>query len=223
MKAILTATLLLCTFALGKNDQLKCSGQEQVIVTDPNWTDMSKNCTTKMKDQIQREINAAMQYLAMGAHFSRDVVNRPGFAKMFFEAASEERQHAIKLISYLLMRGELISEVSHMIRPYSNVKKNHWSGNGAEALKAALELEAFVTKSIKNVIKVCEEEPKNNDYHLVDYLTGEFLEEQYKGQRDLAGKFSTLSKLLEKYERNEKHGALGEFLFDKKLLKGELL
>lgn len=50
----------------------------------------------------------------------------------------------------------------------------------------------------------------------MDYLTGDFLEEQYKGQRDLAGKISTLDKLM------EKHGPLGEFLFDKKLLNGEL-
>jgi len=48
---------------------------------------------------------------------------------------------------------------------------------------------------------------------LVDYLTGEFLDEQYKGQRDLAGKLSTLGKML------DSHGALGEFLFDKELLK----
>lgn len=49
-------------------------------------------------------------------------------------------------------------------------------------------------------------------FQLVDYLTGEFLEEQYKGQRDLAGKASTLKKMM------ERHSALGEFIFDKKLL-----
>lgn len=49
-------------------------------------------------------------------------------------------------------------------------------------------------------------------FQLADYLTGEFLEEQYKGQRDLAGKATTLKKML------DRHSALGEFLFDKKLL-----
>jgi ferritin heavy chain len=59
--------------------------------------------------------------LFQGAHFSRDTINRPGFAKLFFEAASEERQHAIKIISYLLMRGELTSEISKLIQnPVSN-------------------------------------------------------------------------------------------------------
>lgn len=44
-----------------------------------------------------------------------------------------------------------------------------------------------------------------------DYLTGVYLEEQYNGQRDLAGKISTLDKLM------RTHGSIGEFLFDKKM------
>lgn len=77
---------------------------------------MVSPCVKKMRNQIQEELKAAMQYLAMAAHFSRDTINRPGFAKMFFESASEEREHAIKLISYLLMRGELTSDVSTLLR-----------------------------------------------------------------------------------------------------------
>lgn len=77
---------------------------------------MVSPCVKKMRNQIQEEIKAAIQYLAMAAHFSRDTINRPGFAQLFFEAASEEREHAIKLISYLLMRGELTSDVSTLLR-----------------------------------------------------------------------------------------------------------
>lgn len=72
-------------------------------------------CTNRMRSQIQEELKAAMKYLQMAAYFSRDTVNRPGFAKLFFEAASEEREHAIKLIEYLLMRGELTSGLSSLI------------------------------------------------------------------------------------------------------------
>jgi ferritin heavy chain len=50
----------------------------------------------------------------------------------------------------------------------------------------------------------------------VDYLTGEFLEEQHKGSRDLAGKLSTLGKMM------KNNGQLAEFLFDKKLLAGDV-
>lgn len=84
-------------------------------------------------------------------------------------------------------------------------------------------MEIHVTRKIRNIIEVCEQPPPNakgdsyNDYHLVDYLTGEFLDEQLKGQREIAGKISTLGKMV------GKHGDLAEFLFDKKLLKGEVL
>lgn len=80
-------------------------------------------------------------------------------------------------------------------------------------MKDALITETKVTASIKNVIKRCEGVTSGvNDYHLVDYLTGEFLEEQYSGQRDLAGKISTLSKMM------KESGPLALFLFDKQLL-----
>lgn len=46
-----------------------------------------------------------------GSYFLQDTVNRPGFAKFFLESASEERQHALKLMEYLLMRGELTTTV----------------------------------------------------------------------------------------------------------------
>ncbi|XP_021926070.1 ferritin subunit isoform X2 [Zootermopsis nevadensis] len=179
---------------------------------------MAEPCTLKMRAQVQEELNAALTYMAMGAHFSRDTVNRPGFAKMFFESASEEREHAIKIISYLLMRGELTSDISTLIRNPEPLHER-WD-TGFEALTDALNLESNVTSKIRDIITVCEnpskEEDAFNDYHLVDYLSGDFLEEQYKGQKDLAHKLSILGKMLDNY------GALGEFLFDKKLLYGEL-
>ncbi|XP_026744300.1 ferritin subunit [Trichoplusia ni] len=175
-----------------------------------DWITMHRSCRNSMRQQIQMEVGASLQYLAMGAHFSKDVVNRPGFAQLFFDAASEEREHAMKLIEYLLMRGELTNDVSSLlqVRPPT---RSSWKG-GVEALEHALSMESDVTKSIRNVIKACEDDSEFNDYHLVDYLTGDFLEEQYKGQRDLAGKASTLKKLMDRHE------ALGEFIFDKKLL-----
>lgn len=79
---------------------------------------MEDGCVKKMSAQIKEELKASMQYLAMGAYFSRDSVNLPGFAKMFFESASEEREHAIKLISYLLMRGGLTQNVGELMKTY---------------------------------------------------------------------------------------------------------
>jgi len=88
----------------------------QKVAIDQKWIDITSGCVAQTRTQIQEEMNASIQYLAMAAHFSQDTVNRPGFAKFFFEAASEEREHSMKLIEYLLMRGELIGNVTALLK-----------------------------------------------------------------------------------------------------------
>jgi ferritin heavy chain len=208
MKSIFIAVLVIFATA-NSNAKLQCDVSPGNV--QGPWLDMTGGCISEVRRQIQAEINASIQYLAMGAHFSQDTVNRPGFAEFFFKSASEEREHATKLIEYLLMRTQ-VSPVGDLIT-VNAPETTSWK-SGVVALEDALKMEAAVTKSIKRVIEKCENDDKNNDYHLVDYLTGEFLEEQYKGQRELAGKISTLRKMTTKTDPNS---ALGEFLFDKQM------
>lgn len=213
MQTIVFVIAAICANTVVKG--LQCDNPPREIPKE--WLTMKESCTLKMRQQVQMELTAALTYMAMGAHFSRDTINRPGFAKIFFESASEEREHAIKIMSYLLMRGELTKEVSKLIN--NPAPRNETWASGVAALKDALILEAEVTEAIRAIISTCENPTEGsafNDYHLVDYLSGDFLEEQYRGQRDLAGKVSTLGKMMKQY------GELGEFLFDKKLLNGEL-
>lgn len=214
VQAILFVLAAICAHSV--TAKLQCKLPPVNIPQD--WITMVEPCILKMREQVQEELQAALTYMAMGAHFSRDMINRPGFAKLFFEAASEEREHAIKIISYLIMRGELTSDVNKLIQNPAPLKQS-WD-SGVDALKDALSLEASVTSKIRGIITACENPSGDgngfNDYHLVDYLSGDFLDEQYKGQSDLAGKLSTLGKMMDNY------GTLGEFLFDKKLLNGEL-
>lgn len=213
MKAVSVILLTVVISAFGI--ELRCKLPETEI--PQRWKSMHSDCIEKMQRQVQEELTAAMTYLAMGTHFLQDSINRPGFSKFFLESASEEREHAMKIIQYLLMRGELTSDIGNLIQNPKPVA-TEWN-SGVDALKSALELETNVTDKIRDIIIICEEplnQPKFNDYHLVDWLTGEYLEEQYKGQRALAGMISTLGKMM------KDHDALGEFLFDKKILKGEV-
>jgi len=201
---------LLCAIAIVGANGLKCGFT--VDSRDYNgFANMTAGCTAATRQQIEEELKASIQYMAMGAHFLRDSINRPGFGKMFMHSATEEREHAMKLISYLLMRGELTKDVSTLIKHNYPPAKRDWE-DGLAALKDALALEVQVTNKIRKLIEVCEKSDDVNDYHLVDYLTGEFLEEQYKGERELAGRISTLNKM------KSQHGTLGEFLYDKNLL-----
>lgn len=187
-----------------------------------DWITMVHSCTALMMKQVQTELRASLTYLSMGAHFSRDCVNRPGFAKFFFESANEERQHAMKFIEYLSMRGNLTAYHDHVLSLIPDSVMDNipttWD-SAVHALESALKLETSVTESIRQIIIECEAGKNENtdittvnDYHLADWLTGEFLEEQYKGQRQLAGMLSTMSKM------NPGHAQLSEFMYDKTLL-----
>ncbi|XP_075223462.1 ferritin 1 heavy chain [Lycorma delicatula] len=206
-------TLFLVSLPHVLSESFHCKFGDDISVI-PKWTDMDQMCVKSVVRQIQTEMDASITYLVMGAHFSQDNVNLPGFAKFFFESASEEREHAIKLIKYLSMRGEL-TLVADLPRFPTSTKTNLVSG--LAALQGALQLEVKVTNAIKNLISICEKTTQN-DYHITDWLTTEYLEEQYKSQRDLAGKISTLKKLNINRSSNYTHTNVAEFIFDKKLM-----
>lgn len=155
---------------------------------------MKDQCTLLTEDQIQKEITASLKYLSYAAYFSQDNVNRPGFAKFFFAAASEEREHALKLIEYLQMRGRFFdsnidsaignieigklvknSEKAELLGLKEEVKstadKNKYLSAGMDSLRMALRMEFAVTSSIRNLITACESEEHKpgetyNDYHV---------------------------------------------------------
>lgn len=234
---------IVCVFASVSADTCDVSAREHF--NNVEWVDMKKGCVQLTEDQIKKEITASLKYLSYGAYFSQDNVNRPGLAKFYFDAASEEREHAHKLIEYLQMRGRyfdiqdtIISNINigQLIKESEHAKAlgldHGWMkapeprangiSAGMESLRTALKMEYAVTDSIRNLISACEAEKvdgKNNelynDYHFVDYLTSEFLTEQYKGKRDIAGKISTLGKMIK-----DNGGELADFLFDHKLQGG---
>merc|ERR1712168_1134879 len=76
------------------------------------------------------EFEASLQYLLMAAQFSQDTYNLPGVAKLFWEHADEEREHAKQFISYLRMRGyhgnDFFFDKTQMLGPESSADR-HWS------------------------------------------------------------------------------------------------
>lgn len=142
-----------------------------------DFVDMQDKCVGATELQIETELKASMKYLYMASFFATDNINRPGFAKLFFEAAGEEREHAQKLIEYLSMRGRYLEKNDNMLKDFDlrELVKNAGSLDsklklksltakeagiestpGLIALQNALKLETSVTKSIRNLIKVCE-------------------------------------------------------------------
>lgn len=72
-----------------------------------------------------------------------------------------------------------------------------------------------VTKKINDVVKKC-----SDDYHAADVFTNPILEEQHTGVRKLQGAIKTMDELLRGHS-GEGHN-FAEYIFDQKILKGEL-
>uniref|UniRef100_A0A146LZE4 Ferritin n=1 Tax=Lygus hesperus TaxID=30085 RepID=A0A146LZE4_LYGHE len=260
MSAMKTCVVLMSVLAFGwaltekelqDSNYLKCNleskpSEGEPILPNTEWIDIKDDCVNLARKQIRMEFEAALAYLQLGSYFSQYDINRPGFAKFFLGAASEERSHAIKIFDYLLMRGQMTTynpdpqlhtllmgtsanKSSELTKLSVSLKKKEVNG-GLEALNLALGFEVAVTRSIKRMIKACENDEvlsdkekdlltKNegsiasNDYHMVDWLITDLLDEQLKGQRELAGRIATLYKMKDGY------GQIADFLYDKKLLE----
>uniref|UniRef100_C6ZQR9 Ferritin n=1 Tax=Ochlerotatus triseriatus TaxID=7162 RepID=C6ZQR9_OCHTR len=212
MKAIFFGTVAIAVVFLSIYQE---TAHAQTTSTSPSdtveteWRKVDDLCLTALHKQINKEFDASIVYLKFAAHFAQEKVNLPGFENFFFKAAGEEREHGIKLIEYALMRGQ--EPVSNTTFKLDYSFKVPSDTDGLSALNAALKKEEDVTRSIRGVIKDCEQ--GSNDYHLVDYLTGEYLDEQHKGQRELAEKIATLYKMVNTKGPNSPK--LAEFLFDK--------
>lgn len=178
----------------------------------------SSSCTNAIKSHIKHEFHAAFKYLYMGAVFGQYEVERPGMAKFFLESASEERGHAIQMLDYLNMRGVKYN------KNYEFKDNMLWQPQPAEdqtkiqsALEEALKMEIDVTKKINNVVESCAD-----DFHAADVFTNPILEEQHTGMRKLQGAIQTMKELQRGYGTVEHGINFAEYLFDQKMLNGEL-
>nr|CAX71539.1 ferritin, heavy polypeptide 1 [Schistosoma japonicum] len=63
-----------------------------------------EECEAGINKQINMELYASYVYMTMAFHFHRDDVALNGFYKFFLNESEEERQHAIKLMTYQYAR-----------------------------------------------------------------------------------------------------------------------
>jgi len=182
----------------------------------------TSKCERAIQDHIKYEFDAAFTYLAMGAHFAQESINRPGIAKFLLGAASEERSHAILMLDYLNKRGIRLrpknSEYKYTTDETILEKLNKLERiDYKDALTQALNMELDVTQRIYHVINSCDA-----DYHGADVFTNPILDEQHEGVRHLQGAIKTFDNLAEGSEGNAQFQSYAEYTFDMKLLKGEI-
>ena len=126
---------------------------------------ISPELAAAFNEQIGHEFGASMQYVSIAAHFNQRQLKL--LAKIFFEQAEEEKQHAMKFIQYLLdTKGEL--RIPPIPAPTPNF------GSAEEAVGAALRWEQQVTRQITDLMDMA---VKQNDYLAQSFLQW-FIDEQ---------------------------------------------
>ncbi len=126
---------------------------------------ISRELASAFNDQIGHEFGASMQYVSIGAHFEQRQLKL--LAKLFFEQADEEKQHAMKFVQYLLdTKGELKIPAIPAPKPTF--------ASAEDAVQAALTWENDVTGQITHLMDLA---IKQND-HLAQSFLQWFVDEQ---------------------------------------------
>jgi len=126
---------------------------------------ISHELAQAINEQIGREFGASMQYLSIAAYFH--VQKLTLLTKLFFEQVEEEKEHAMKLVHYVLdTQGEL--HIPAIAQPQPTF------ASAEEAVQAALNWEQEVTGQINRLMDLA---VSQNDYLAQNFLQW-FVDEQ---------------------------------------------
>jgi bacterioferritin B len=159
----------------------------------------SERFVDALNAQIAREFAAAHQYVAIGTYYAAETF--PRLADFFYEQADEEREHAMKMVNYLLDRG-VQADIGAVEAPRQSF------GDHVEPIKLALEQEKTVTVRISELFAIARE---TNDYTSEQFVQW-FLEEQVEEEASMddlltvAERTRSVPMLLEEYLARETPG-----------------
>jgi len=120
---------------------------------------ISKNMNGRLNEQIKAEFFASHKYLGMACSFEN--LGLRVLAKRFFQQSEEEREHALKIIRYVVEVGGVV-ELHAIDKP----PKQYPSVEAIVA--AALDSENAVTEMINSLVTAADSEK--------DYATRSFLQ-----------------------------------------------
>lgn len=126
---------------------------------------LSKTVNKKLNEQVVNELHASHTYLMMSAYF--DDLELSALTKFFRDQATEEHEHAMKILDYVLEGGGEL-EIGAVAAPPKSFE------SVLALAKAALQHEEKVTAQIHDIVRVAEEE---NDYATRSFLQW-FVDEQ---------------------------------------------
>jgi ferritin len=155
---------------------------------------ISATMNQRLNQQVTAEFTASHEYMAMSCAF--DEMGLKVLSQFFFNQSAEEREHATKLLKYILEVGGTV-KLDALPKPSADLS------SAKTILKAALDAEVKVTKMINDLMTLAEEEK--------DYATRSFLKwyvdeqvEEVSSMSDLV-QFEEMSKDLFHLETRVRH------------------
>jgi bacterioferritin B len=129
---------------------------------------ISTELNAALNEQIGHEFGASLQYVSIAAYFDRE--NLPVFAAHFYRQADEERDHAMRIVRFLVDAGGRIA-----IPAIPEGKSDF--GSAEEAVRLSLDWELTVTDQINGLVDLAIRENNHIAKNFLDWFVNEQLEE----------------------------------------------
>jgi ferritin len=152
----------------------------------------SERFVDALNAQIAREFAASHQYVAIGTYYAGETF--PRLAEFFYEQAAEEREHAMKMVNYLVDRDAEV-DIGGVDAPQPSFADH------VEPIKVALEQERQVTVRISELFEIARETRDYTSEQFVQWFLEEQVEEEASMQDLLtvAERTREIPMLLEEY------------------------
>ena len=129
---------------------------------------LSERLNDALNEQVGNEFGASLQYVAIAAYFDND--NLPVLARHFYTQATEERDHAMRFVKFLVDAGGRV-EIPTIPQPQSSF------GKAEDAVQKALNGEITVTKQINGLVELAINESDHITQTFLNWFVTEQLEE----------------------------------------------
>ncbi len=143
---------------------------------------LSQKLEKAIIDQIQAEEESSRLYLSMASWC--ETKGYAGAAAFLFEHATEERMHALKLLSYVNDRGGH-ARLKSLEEPAAEFKSLQ------EVFEKVLEHEILVTSLINGLVEITFEEKDYNTHNFLQWYVMEQIEEESLA-RSILDKFNLI-------------------------------
>lgn len=129
---------------------------------------ISDEMNTALNEQIGYEFGSSLEYVSLATYFDSD--NLPALAAHYYRQAEEERDHAMRIVKYVVEAGGRV-EIPAVAKPRSTFQ------SAEEVAQFALDSEVELTKRINRLVELAIKESDYITHNFLQWFLAEQLEE----------------------------------------------